>query len=132
MRRKSIISILILVFILSISLIVGATTNDINIVETNHKHSENEDILQNEKTKQFEVSQSDITCECGGTFIGSVETSEMNWYTDKYIQCNYNTSKTDTIEYRNITTYYTCNKCKITYDTTTQEYRDNCSYGIKS
>ena len=123
MRRKSVVLALTSALFLSISLMVGATTNDKKIEVINHQHLEGEEIPQNEETSKLEV----IDCECGGTFNGPVETAETRWYTEKYVQCNYNSSILDEVEYQAITKVYLCDKCDLAYSTTQEEYRDNCS-----
>ena len=101
-------------FTLSLTSLVGAST--ITPKET-HEHIESSN----------EITPYALICDCGGTFSRQT-TDTSNWYVSKYIQCSYNTSKTDKQEYRKVTTYYSCNKCSLTYDTNKTEYRTVCGH----
>lgn len=99
---------------LSLTALVGATT--ITPKEA-HEHIESSN----------EITPYALVCDCGGSFSRQT-TDKSNWYISKYIQCSYNTSKIDREEYRRVTTYYSCNKCSLTYDTSKIEYRTICGH----
>lgn len=101
-------------FALSLTSLAGAST--IKNKET-HEHIESSN----------EIISYALSCNCGGTFSKQT-TYKSNWYISKYIQCNYNTSKIDSEEYRRVTTYHSCDRCDVTYDTSKIEYKTICGH----